>query len=536
MLKFRHDFAVPPKGRAGGNQTKQSKSQNMKMKLAVSGLLALAPMLMGQLALHAQDWQTVDDFAQGNGHAEARGVATDAAGGIYVVGTANGHGIVRYSADDGLQWITRDDFVSPSETNNVFNAVTVDFQGSVFVGGSAAGGEYYSRHWIVRRSTDHGLTWETVDDYWRLFHFPEEPGTNGVVFSLSSDGHGRVYGAGPLILTGCPCYNNWWVRGSSIGGTNWDTKLALFSGYGIISQATCAGEDVYVAGSTDYNDLDGNLGLILRSSDHGATWTTVFQGFRDYSKALTTDSAGNLYSAGISATSTSIVWQVRRAAPGGTSWTTLDLSVYVPWGEYGLPLPDGYYAYPSAIAVDAAGDVCVTGEFIQNWVISSPTSTTYGANQTWFTRQYLSATGQWSTTDLFSYSTNQTGMASGAAIAPSGSVFTVGFGTSDSGQRRWVVRKRASSSPIALLGALEKEVNDLVAQSAIARQPGSVLLGILDSIDAKLARGKAAPVCGQLGAFSNKVQAYLKQGALRPSDGQVLLNGADNLRQILGCQ
>jgi hypothetical protein len=503
----------------------------------MSGLMALASLLMGQLALHAQGWQTVDNFAVGSGDAAARGVATDAAGGIYVVGTANGHAIVRYSADDGLHWTTRDDFFSPSETNNVFDAVTVDYQGSVFVGGSAAGGEYDSRHWIVRRSTDHGLTWETVDDFWRPFQFPEQPGTNGVVLSLSSDGHGRVYGAGPLILTGCPCYNNWWVRGSSIGGTNWDTKLTLFSGYGTISQATCAGEDVYVAGSTDNDDLDGNLGLILKSSDHGATWSTVFQGFRDFPNALTADPAGNVYTAGISATSTSVVWQVRRAAPGGTSWTTLDLDAYVPWGADGLPLPDGYYAYPNAIAVDAAGNVCVTGTFIQYWVVSNPPYTTYGANLTWFTRQYLAATGQWSTTDFFSYSTNQSGTASGAVIAPSGSVFTVGYGTSDSGQQRWIVRKRAASSaPIALLTALRKDVNDLIAQSAIARQPGIVLLGFLDGIDAKLARGNTAPVCGQLGAFSNKVQACVKQGALSQGNGRVLLNGADNLRQVLGCR
>src|SRR6516165_7426679 len=109
----------------------------MKTKLVMSGLMALVPMLMGQLALHAQDWQTVDDFALGNGDAIAHGVATDAAGGIYVVGTANGHGIVRYSSDDGSNWITLDDFLYSSETNTLFNAVTVDYKGNVFVGGTA---------------------------------------------------------------------------------------------------------------------------------------------------------------------------------------------------------------------------------------------------------------------------------------------------------------------------------------------------------------------------------------------------------------
>ena len=43
---------------------------------------------------------------------------------------------------------------------------------------------------------DQGVTWETVDDYWRPWHPPDGPGTNGVVYSLCSDGQGRVYVAG----------------------------------------------------------------------------------------------------------------------------------------------------------------------------------------------------------------------------------------------------------------------------------------------------------------------------------------------------
>jgi hypothetical protein len=298
-----------------------------------------------------------------------------------------------------------------------------------------------------------------------------------------------------------------------------------FGGYTTFAQLTCVGEVVYATGSINGDAFPA--GLVLRSSDHGATWTTVFQVIADFPTALTADSAGNLYSAGYSVTSNSIIWLVRELAPGGTSWTILDRSVYVLWAADGSPIPGVRYPSAKSIAVDAAGNVCVTGVYIENNTVVD----------TWFTRQYRAATGQWSTTDIFSYSTNMFGMALGTAIAPSGSVFTVGFGTSDSGQLRWVVRRQAPSTPpIALLAALKKDVNDLIAQSAITRQAGSVLLGFLDGIDAKLARGNAAPVCGQLGAFSNKVQAYLKQGALRPSDGQVLLNGADNLGQLLGCK
>ncbi len=159
-------------------------------------LLAVAATMMGKLVVHAQDWETVDDFTLAGGHAEARGVAVDAAGRIYVVGTANGHAIVRYSADGGSSWITRDDFLYPSETNNLFNAITVDRRGALFVGGASGG------HWIIRRSTDHGVRWKTVDDFFRPYNGPNDPGTNGTVYSLSSDERGRVYGVGGLHIPG----------------------------------------------------------------------------------------------------------------------------------------------------------------------------------------------------------------------------------------------------------------------------------------------------------------------------------------------
>jgi len=372
-----------------------------------------------------------------------------------------------------------------------------------------------------------------VDDYYGSWHAPGQLGTNGSVYSLGSDGQGRVYGAGAMGLFFCPCYNIWWVRGSSIGGTNWGTKLVFSSGYGWFHQGTCAGEDVYAAGSADDGDI-ADLGLILRSSDHGATWATNFQALHDFPHAITGDPAGNLYSAEYSGTSTSIIWLVRRAAPGGTNWSTLDRSEYQIYLDGSL-IPGAHYPYATSIAADAAGNVCVTGALIESWV----TSGTYRWKQSWYTRQYQAATDQWSTTDLFSYSANPTnmhGIALATTIAPSGSVFTVGFGTSDSGQQRWLVRKRAAPSPLAQARALEKAVNDMVARGTITGERASVLLALLDRIVADVEQGKSASVCNGLLTFSKIVQQLVKQGTLVETDGQLLMNGTDNLSLILGCR
>jgi len=186
-------------------------------------------------------------------------------------------------------------------------------------------------------------------------------------------------------------------------------------------------------------------------------------------------------------------------------------------------------------AVDAVGNVCVAGELINYVVTYGSNWTTFSATGTWFTRQYLAATGQWSTTDLFSYSTNMHGAALGAAIAPSGSAFVVGFGTADSGQQRWVVRRRAAPPPISLAAALEKEVNDLIARAAIARESARMLLATFNQIEAKMEQGESASACNGLLTFIKKVQELVKQGILSQSDGQPLLNVTDNLRRILRC-
>jgi hypothetical protein len=465
----------------------------------------------------AQDWKTVDDFTPAGANAEAHGVAVDSAGRVYVVGTANGQGIVRYSVDGGATWSTRDDFVYPSGSNSLFNAIAMDPQGNLFVGGSSQTAVF---HWIVRRSTDQGATWEIVDDYFRPMIDPSHPGTNGVVYSLSSDSQGRVYGAGLMHETG-PSYLNWWVRSSDIGGTNWDTRLLLFSGYAQVSQLTCAGEAVYVAGETSGGEAP--TGFILGSSDHGAIWSTNFESTSEFYQAMTSDSAGNVYSAGITSTSNGYDWLVRKGIPGSARWTILDQ-----FSNSGGP---------QSITVDAAGNICLAG------YSADPHADTNGFHYTtftWLTRQYSIATGQWSTTDVFSYSTNPTNMltaAMGTAIAPDGSTFVVGWGTSDSGQRHWIVRKRgaAAPSPRDQAEALIAEVNSLMAGRTLPHGPGNALLASLRAGLNSINRGNAQAACGQVGAFVAKVHALTSQRQLNQANGHALISAANDLRAALGC-
>jgi len=78
-------------------------------------------------------------------------------------------------------------------------------------------------------------------------------------------------------------------------------------------------------------------------------------------------------------------------------------------------------------------------------IYTDDAGTHYDANWAWVSRQYSVVSGQWNTTDVFSYSGNPTNThaaAIGTAIARDGTTFVVGYGSTESGQRHWVVRKR----------------------------------------------------------------------------------------------
>src|SRR6185503_6180660 len=115
-------------------------------------------------------WSVVDFFDNGAGSApewwEYYGITCDAAGILYAVGDdfESGTWLVRRSLDGGLTWQTVDLF--PGEAR----AVTTDTDGNVYVAGQNVGANVYlpgnnGRSWIIRKSTDGGASWSTVDTF-----------------------------------------------------------------------------------------------------------------------------------------------------------------------------------------------------------------------------------------------------------------------------------------------------------------------------------------------------------------------------------
>ena len=302
-------------------------------------------------------WASVDTLH----NASISGMAADTSDDVYAVGSldANGvsYGIVREkprgSPDAPGSWVT----IAETGPNEGFNAVAVDKNGDVFVGGEGAG----------TLGTDDWLVWE----------LPAGAGPNGLkvvdevagapraasnVYGLAVDAGGNVFATGTVadgIASYCTTRKG--LYDDSTGTwtfTTIDSVAGQGAGVTVISSGPSSG--VYAVGSTPGSVLPSSIWLVRKSSDGGTTWSTVDSfaapdnlgtpGEVDAALAVTADPAGNLYVAGESGgvmDSRGFHWVVRKSLDGGTSWSTDD------------DFPQGNRA--TAIGSDASGNIFVAG-------------------------------------------------------------------------------------------------------------------------------------------------------------------------------
>jgi len=390
--------------------------------LHVGGLPLLLPLALAvalTLLTHtafAQTWQTVDDFQYAaDRSAQAWALAKDPLGNIYVAGIGNDvagdHALVMKSSDGGSTWSTLpvDDFTGVGN-GAWYSGITSDSAGSLFAAGGYADESAGTYHWLVRRSQDVGITWQTIDDV-----------TGESTTAIATDGTGNIYVAGYgsgywIVRKGTP-------DSSSPVGMSWQT-VDTYAGAVARSVFCHPTAGVFAVGGA-------NPWTVRRSQNGGSSWTTVDtfvpkNATYALANGICADLSGNLYVVGRYQLNTTHAyrWLTRKSTNGGNSWTTVD--------DF-LPKGAGSSAIANGVGVDASGNVFVVGRARGQGFTSSD----------WCVRLSAAGTGAWLTVDAFQYFPQTYGSSEALAVVgdASGHVLVTGYGTDANNVQHWLVRK-----------------------------------------------------------------------------------------------
>jgi hypothetical protein len=91
---------------------------------------------------------------------------------LFVAGIARdtndvSRGVVRKSSNQGLTWSTVDDYSLNTTTDSAYNSISTDANGKVYVAGVHSTPQSIGT-WVLRRSVDAGLTWNSVTENSKL--------------------------------------------------------------------------------------------------------------------------------------------------------------------------------------------------------------------------------------------------------------------------------------------------------------------------------------------------------------------------------
>jgi hypothetical protein len=401
--------------------------------LSAAALLSATP-----AKITAQTWQTVLDYQLAAGkESDGSGIVADAFGNVFSGGigadaAGTNHGIVLKTDTTQADWYFSDDTnPSAAQDQSVIWNMGLDANGNVYSIGQLTPDNTGTTYWYVRKSSDSGATWSTVDQsLYGAGRFMDTTGfaadDTGNIYVVGWGQDQTVVGSGKHTTTQTTIH--WLVRKSSNGGQTWNLVDDVI-GPAANGAAYVPGAGVFVVGdrfvSTTYPWL-------VRRSATGepGTWSTVDNPSANASsaaRAVAGDNQGNVYVSGSMFITTQAAtkhtaaqgyyaWVTRKSSDGGTTWSTVDTFTYAPnIGGYG----------PVGSGRNAAGNVVVVGESSGHWIVRTP-----------------DLSGAWHTIDDFQFASGGHASASGVATDAAGSLLVTGS-ANDSTGTHWIVRRLA---------------------------------------------------------------------------------------------
>lgn len=373
-------------------------------------------------------WITIDDFQLSSGkNASSDDLAFDSVGNIYIAGygydSSNyGHWIIRKSTDGGTSWIVVDDFSYTATFSSSPDSIHIDNSGNIFVAGNGRDGSNIS-HWLVRKSSDNGASWITIDDNALV------AGKEANALDIVADALGLVYTIG--YASDASDKLNWIVRKSADSGTTWTTidSFQLMALKDSLAEAVAVNSSGHIFVTGYGSDSSWYHVITRRSTDGGSTWTTIDNytyaaSGNNYSYAITLNNLGDVFTAGWgNGPGAAYGWTVRKSSDNGTTWNNAD-----------------YYGYCSGSQAVARS---ITYDPITKTLFSSGSASsgsTLNLNH-WIIRKSIDEGLSWTTVDDYQLTTGNGPVAPAKIAFINGTLYAVGSAYNSSGYPRWIARR-----------------------------------------------------------------------------------------------
>jgi uncharacterized delta-60 repeat protein len=283
-----------------------------------------------------------------NGHYDEQpnAIITDASGSVYVTGSGGGdYATIKYSTNGDSLWCAR--YNGPGNSDDNARAIALDFSGNVYVTGYSYGSGTHSDCATIKYSADGNLLW--------CVRYNGPGSSVDVAIAIAVDRSCNVYVTGRRE-NAAPSSDYATLKYSTNGDSLWCARYNgpgnRFDGARAI--ALDSSGNVYVTGQSYGSGTNSDYTTIKYSTNGDSLWCARYNGpgnSVDSANAITVDNSGNVYVTGysIGLGTNSDYATIKYNANGDSLWCA----------RYNAP--GGSTDYPCAIAVDGRGNVYVTG-------------------------------------------------------------------------------------------------------------------------------------------------------------------------------